>query len=178
MSSCDGTIMMRSGTHFNFLDPSKSVFTINDIAHALSNACRFAGHCVEHYSVAQHSVMVSKIVPPEHAFAGLMHDAAEFVLGDVAKPLKLLLPDYQRIEKIVEAEIFARFGLPPRLPAAVKLADMVMLATEQRDLMFRVDPWKCIEGVTPLAKKIVPFTARAARAIFLERFYELQSEAA
>lgn len=124
-------ILTRGGQYFNFLDPSAYRLDIKDIAHGLSNICRFGGHTREFYSVAQHSIYLSHIVPEEDAYAGLMHDCAEAFLGDIPSPLKRRLPDYKRIESIVEAALFEKLGIPFPLPASVKNADLVMLATEQ-----------------------------------------------
>jgi hypothetical protein len=165
-------IQLFSGNSFYFNDPKNSCFDITDIAHALSNICRYTGHTRVFYSVAQHSIAVSLIVPPEHALAGLLHDAAEAFIGDVSRPLKNLLPDYRIIEDRVERAVLMRYGLN-ELPPCVKEADIVMLlATEQRDLMHPAD-WALLDGIEPLMHIIVPIDPPTAEFMFLQRFFEL-----
>lgn len=168
------TILLASGEYFDFLEPASCRFDIIDIAHGLSHICRFAGHCREFYSVAQHSVYVSQLVPPEYAFAGLMHDAAEAFIGDVAKPLKDLLPDYREIERRVEAALLSRYGLSLPLHPSIKEADIVMLATEQVALMRNRDDWQYTRGRAPANVDIRPMPPREARAFFLARVHELR----
>ncbi len=169
-------IMTRSGFEFDLIDPSKNRFTVEDIAHALSNTCRYCGHVSEFFSVAQHSVMVSRLVPEQHAMIGLMHDASEAFIGDVAKPLKELLPDYKQVEARIEEFVLGRFGIDPHhMPPDIKRADMIALLTEQRDLMHGPDKdvmkkW----NIEPLQEKIIPLPPKEAKELFLERYREIK----
>lgn len=86
-----------SGNEINILDPMPSAISIRDIAHALSNQCRFNGHVRHFYSVAEHSVLVSHLLEELHPhdkdtqLAGLLHDAAEAYMGDMISPMKFSL---------------------------------------------------------------------------------------
>jgi 5'-deoxynucleotidase YfbR-like HD superfamily hydrolase len=166
-------VLTFSGFYFNFQEPQLDTITIEDIAHGLSLCCRFAGHSRAFYSVAQHSLILSRLVPAEFALAGLLHDASEAYLGDITRPLKERLPQYREIERRVERAIFARFGLAYPLPPAVKHADLVMLATERRDLMRPNGTWPILAGIEPLPETITPMDSDRAKALFLHRFGEL-----
>ncbi|WP_158784985.1 HD family hydrolase [Pantoea sp. BAV 3049] len=165
-----------TGRHFNFCDITPESICIEDIAAALSNICRFTGHVPEFYSVAQHSVLVSDLVPPEFAFEALMHDAAEAYCNDIAAPLKQLLPDYRNVIQSVESAIAVKYGLPLEMSREVKHADLVMLATERRE--FGLDdgtPWPILHGIDPAPILINPLSPRQALVKFMQRYNELRA---
>ncbi|WP_127958025.1 HD family hydrolase [Serratia microhaemolytica] len=167
-----------TGKQFCYAKPAVENICIEDIAQALSHECRFAGHLPEFYSVAQHSVLVSKIVRPELALEALLHDAHEAYCKDIPSPLKHMLPDYQYIESSIDSIIRYRFNLPASCSPAIKYADLVILATERRDL--GIDdgtPWPILEDISPSEEEIViPLNPAQARGLFAQRYFEITGE--
>lgn len=164
-----------SGKLFYPLDPQPDQIDIVDIAHALSHLCRYVGHARTHYSVAQHSLLVSQHVPADLALWGLMHDAAEAYLGDVSRPVKQMLPQFKEAERRVQVAICAKFGLPADEPPEVKRVDTAILADERRALLVPIAVSDAEWGATEpaLGIEIKPMLAFDAKWAFLERFGEL-----
>lgn len=171
-------IQTYTGRRFDLLQPRLAEICIEDIAHALSLQCRFAGHLREFYSVAQHSVVVSDLTPPEWALAGLLHDAAEAFLGDITAPLKSVLRvEWSPLEERIMNRIAERFELPrPRAwPDSIHLADRTALAGEARDLLPHPVEWFSRLPPPPL-QTITPVAPPIAEALFLRRYRELRAE--
>lgn len=163
-----------SGKAFHPLDPKVEDICIEDIAHALSQICRFTGNCRKFYSVAQHSNYVSQLVAPENAMWGLLHDASEAYIADVSHPVKHTaeMANYRAIEKGLMFHICKKFGLSLNEPKDVSKADQILLFTEKRDLMGPSPrPWR--DGPAPMAEKIIPWGPEQAEAAFLARYKAL-----
>lgn len=158
-----------TGRQFWTLDPRPEDIDIHDIAHALALQCRYGGHCESFYSVAEHSVLVSYVVPPELALIGLLHDATEAYCVDVPRPLKVALSEYKDIEDRIWRAIATRFGLPLKMPQAIKDADNAVLLAEQQQIMKSAPaPW-CIPG-KPADVGIACLSPAHAEDWFLRRF--------
>jgi hypothetical protein len=170
-------IQTYTGKKFDPLNPRAEDIDILDIAHALSNACRFSGHVKVLYSVAEHSLWVADLLkswgrPPMVELWGLLHDASEAYLCDVPKPIKPHLTNYGEIEARVMLAVCERFDLPPSIPQSVHEADWHACVNEARQLL--------IGGPLGWDDPAVPFrlvqTNRAfAKRDFLSRFSELAS---
>jgi hypothetical protein len=165
---------------------------IEDIAHGLSQLCRFSGQTLEFYSVAQHSVMVSDVVTMldgssdefpkmerdkknELALVALLHDASEAYIIDLPTPVKAHVQGYVELEHAVMTVIAKRFDLDIELFAhpLVKHADMTMLATEKRDLLGpEPQPW--IAMPKPYARHLIPWEPKQAEQNFLMQFDHLR----
>lgn len=161
------------GGQFWPLDPRFDEVFIEDIAHALSMQCRFTGHCLRFYSVAEHSVFVSYAVPQEFALWGLLHDASEAYLVDLARPVKRSVVGYAEAEDVVMRVICERFGLSTQMPAAVKRADEAVLATEMAQNM-APPPSAWNLAARPLEDmQLRCLSPDEAEAWFLQRFEQL-----
>ena len=167
-------IQTYTGKRFFPLDPRAEDLDIRDIAHSLSLLCRFNGHCSTFYSVAEHSVRVSKTLPQEQALWGLLHDAGEAYLTDLPRPVKTQLVFYRDLEESLLQVVARRYQLEWPMPPAIETADLTLLATEARDLM-APPPCSWELDATPLHESIEPWSSEIAEQRFLDRFAELKS---
>lgn len=124
-------IQTYSAIQFWPIDPRAEEVDIRDIAHSLSLMCRYAGHCNKFYSVAEHSVLVSRSLPPKYQLWGLLHDATEAYLVDIPRPIKPSLTNYYSLEAQLMEVICDRYGLTKDMPPEVKWADNSILNDER-----------------------------------------------
>jgi hypothetical protein len=158
-----------SGRQFWPLDPRPHEVCIEDIAHALAMLCRYGGHCLRFYSVAEHSVLLARSVPRSYRLWALLHDAAEAYTIDLIRPLKRSLPEYKKIEASVMHAICVRFNLHLGVPAIVKLNDNRLLADEKLQNM-AAEPERWDDLAEPLGVVLQYWSPDRARAEFLSEF--------
>lgn len=164
-----------TGKAFWPLDPDPEMIDIEDIAWSLSMQCRFTGHVNRFYSVAEHCIHCSYLVPERYELTALLHDASEAYLTDIARPVKCQLPEYKIMELELEKVIAQRFDLVFPFPNEVKYADNVMLVTE-KDQLLRTPSraWSSdLDSYTPLQRKLQCYSQQEAYERFLDRFYDL-----
>lgn len=187
---------MVSGRRLDLLDPSPLDVEISDIAHGLARVSRWNGQTFgDHpFSVAQHSLIVEDVfrrlgkASAEDCQMALLHDAPEYVIGDMISPFKAVVGGgYKVVEKRLEAAIHLRFGLPAHpsrtLKDRIKKADTVSAFFEATELAgFSADEARRFFGVprgfTRDTIAITPLPAKEAQQLFLERFHELEAERA
>lgn len=158
---------------------------IVDIAHALSMNCRYNGHCSHFYSVAEHSYLVSYLVPKEFALQGLLHDATEAYLSDMVRPFKREMPLYMQMEDTLYSRIAAKYGLPPVLDKSIKVVDLAICKLEAKYLMKSKGEGWGMDAATLTEEEFGKKTGLVglplwspvdAREKFLERFRELTED--
>ena len=185
---------MLSGRRLDLLDPSPLDIEISDIAHGLARVARWNGQTAgDHaYSVAQHSLLVeeiaARIVPSCSAqlrLAALLHDAPEYVIGDMISPFKKVLGgDYKAVEARLEAAIHIRYGLPPHPPKAmhaqIKRADQISAYYEATRLAGfsekeAVTYFGRPRGFSPDGLDLTPLPAAEIQETYLARFAEVEA---
>ncbi|MBL8588318.1 MAG: HD family hydrolase [Methylobacteriaceae bacterium] len=184
---------MLSGRRLDLLDPSPLDVEIEDIAHGLARVARWNGQTRgEHiFSVAQHSLLVERIAgrlapaaTARERLAILLHDAPEYVVGDLISPFKAVLgADYKAVEARLQAAVHLRFSLPATAPAVLKAlckrADRLAAFAEATALAgFGLEEATAIFGapeidVADFAPQLAPISVEAAQAAFLARFSAL-----
>jgi 5'-deoxynucleotidase YfbR-like HD superfamily hydrolase len=183
---------MLSGRRLDLLDPSPLDVEIIDIAHGLARVARWNGQTIgDHaFSVAQHSLLVETIFSlvhpdamPAHRLAALLHDAPEYVIGDMISPFKAVVGGgYKLCESRLQEAVNLRFGLPAIMPArlreAIKRADQIS-AYFEATLLAGFSTQEATQyfgrprGIDPARLDLTPRPTTAIEAAFLERFQEL-----
>lgn len=161
-----------TGKAFWPFDPKLDEIDIEDIAHALSNQCRYAGHCLRFYSVAEHCVHVSRLCKnyPEW---GLLHDATEAYLVDLPRPIKWHLPEYKKIESDLEKLIAQKFNLDWPMPKEVKEVDDCILDLERiQNMSYPPYSWQ-VHNHLGIYVKIENWSPEKAKEVFLSRYWDL-----
>lgn len=169
-----------TGRKFWPLDPRADEVHIEDIAHALSMQCRYGGHSLQFYSVAEHSVHIYRWLAagnyaPNVRLAGLLHDATEAYVADVPRPLKRHLAGYKDAEALVWRAVAERFGLmgyEDDLPAVVHEGDNRILGDEVARLMVPMG-WHAKHD-DPIGAEIECWPPQRAEAEFLRAFYHCE----
>ena len=167
-------IQTYTGKKFCFRNPILQDISIIDISHSLSNICRFNGHCKQFYSVAEHSVYLSRqFENSQLAMEALLDDAAEAYIGDMSRPLKNIneMSAYRKIEQIIDEMIRERFSLSKYRNAEIIDMDTRLLITERNQIMSRPpDDWGI--KVEPLKIKIQCLNPSEAKEFFEQRYFQ------
>jgi 5'-deoxynucleotidase YfbR-like HD superfamily hydrolase len=117
--------------------PTIEMIKIEDIAHALSNQCRFGGHLPKYYSVAEHSLVCYNLATQPNKKAALLHDASEAYMLDIPRPIKQALADYKEIEHKLMLLIAEKFCFEYPLNSSIKSIDEIVLQQEWDELMIK-----------------------------------------
>lgn len=163
-----------TGGAFWPLDPRPEEIRFEDIAAALSKLCRFGGHSVRFYSVAEHLVHCASKAPKGFELPALLHDASEAYLSDVIRPIKKHLTNYLEIEATLERAIAERFGLPWPMPREVKALDEAIIQDEKAQACAPSPPlqWASWDNDTPALGVTLRFwTPAQAQYEFTTAFY-------
>lgn len=147
---------------------------IEDIAHGLSNICRYVGQCNPFYSVAEHSVRISRLIKSDYLrLPALLHDASEAYIGDVSSQIKAIIPEYIKLEELLMYGIFRKYDLLEYLhDPAIKLLDVQIRFPEVNSLFLTDIGWAFQGGLADY-EKIKPWSAKVAEKEFLKEFHNL-----
>lgn len=166
-----------TGKKFYPLAPRPEDICIEDIAHALALKCRYSGHCLTHYSVAEHSVLVSRNVPPEYRLSALLHDSAEYVLPDIPSPIKPEITGFAAIEERLGRVIAQHFDVPfwDDIPAIAEIDKRIRL--DEKKVLFRNHrKWEHEDHLQPLGISLPLWPWLSAKQHFIAEYRRIIGE--
>ena len=188
------TMTLYSGIDVDIFDFNKNEIDIEDIAHSLSNLCRYGGHCIFHYSVAQHSYLCSlEEGTPREQFEFLMHDASEYLMNDLVRPIKHRpeLEQYRIEEDKIQKIIFEKYGLNypftnrvhevdnhilrKEIDAIIITGEEIEKKSSENEVSFR-EARKILREEKIENCFIPKISPEEAEKLFLDRFYELYNQ--
>ena len=165
-----------SGVKFFVEDANIQDVPIEDIAHALSMNCRFNGHLSQFYSVAQHSVIVSYLVPDRMRLTALMHDVSEAFVPDMPRPFKKFITGFEEYEDKIQRAVSEHYGTQYPLPDEVNHVDKNIVRDEATHLYSSPPDWiEFYESVAAHEGWFRYYSPADARQLFLDRFYYLRA---
>lgn len=184
ISSSNDWIQTHRGAKFHFWGSDPDEIHIEDVARGLAQTARWRGQYrdeVDFYSVAQHSVLGTQMAPSYAKKCFLLHDGAEWPLGDMAKPIKGFLPDYRKLENHIFSKIAVRFRVPvsDRVLKTVKIIDNWLLWSEAEQLLTNpalLSEWQLPRLENPWAPKrfkIRPWSPKESEKKFLQTYEAL-----
>lgn len=191
----DAAIETYTGRQFHLLAPRIEELCFDDIAHALSNICRFNGHSQRPYYVAEHSCLIADRVHEEIRrsssphyvkdmfgstrwrieLAALMHDAAEAYIGDMTRPLKVKMLAFKDVEARIDAAVGQWLGTPYPLPPIVKEFDSRILHDERKQVMSQSTNMWGTDSLEPLGVEVQFWTQKRCKREFADRFFYIKS---
>ncbi len=155
----DGWIGLYGGTAIHFAAPAQDEIILEDIAHSLSQLCRFNGHTKRFYSVAEHDCLMSDWVmaqpwaTPLDGLTALHHDDAEYIIGDMARPVKITMPQFKALEVVLDEALAEKFGTQYPFPPWLKSLDSRIVKDEKLGVMGHTDLDWGMDRLVPLGVK-------------------------
>jgi hypothetical protein len=166
-------IETHSAKYFQYLKRNPENIVIEDIAHALSQICRFSGQCKEFYSVAQHCCIVHDVAPSHLKLDGLLHDASEAYISDIPRPVKTIVYQIKELETFIQMQVAQRFKLSFPYKSQIEILDTQLMLAEAQQLFRQKVAW-WVEGMDPLDVIVTPcWNPKIAETEFLKRFDKL-----
>lgn len=172
-----------TGVAFKFGDMTLGMINLLDIAHSLARTCRYNGHTMRHYSVAEHCIIMARWAErkgynPREVLTILMHDAAECYIGDLIRPVKNEVPDFSVVETKIDTLVAEKFGTIYPFPGWLKELDFRILHDERLKLMHPSEHTWESDYVPPIGVKFMPIRGRCAwwlERLFLKEFSRIET---
>lgn len=174
----DASLQTYSGGRVSVMNPQPEEINIQDVAIALAKQCRFNGHCSEFYSVAEHCVRGAKLALEWYGLGVakefLLHDATEAYMGDMIRPVKRMIPQFEEMEQVFWKAISTKYKVPYIHSAEVHYLDNVMVTWEKRDLLPNAEEWPNLPDISKLdLPRLLPYDWKTAQRRYEDLFNEL-----